>query len=173
MSYKLNNVDISVYGAVPVVQGQRMALEGVFDLPKRIGTTEYNWGTSIEPFVDADDIQIDGRELVFNVAIKADDIQTLRNKVIAFNNACLSCTSISTDFDMFNVICKDEIKVTEYGLTALIVVKLWQNEVILPAISILPSNSGAYQIDGYDLQNDFGIHVTKIDGLWIFRAELM
>ena len=52
MSYKLDDIDISSYDAFPYVGQTKdskdcIAISGVFDLPKRKGTTEYNWGTSI------------------------------------------------------------------------------------------------------------------------------
>lgn len=46
MSYKLDNIDISSYDTFPYVGQTKdcIAISGVFDLPKRKGITEYNWG---------------------------------------------------------------------------------------------------------------------------------
>lgn len=87
MNYKLDGIPISNYGAKPVRTNQAFALHGMLDLPKRLSPTEYNWGTSIEPFVDAEDIKLDGRTLTLNVAIKKDLLQL-------FLDACIACAEL-------------------------------------------------------------------------------
>lgn len=165
MSYKLNNVDIITFGAMPVTKGPGIALEGIFDMPKRKGQTEYNWGTSIEPFVSAEDIELDGRELGLNVVIHASDKQTLVNRINAFKTACIDCTVLSFDYDSFNVICRSDIKVVEYDLVATISAVFWQDAYILKPLTLIASNSGSFRIDNYNLQSDFGIIISKTEGL--------
>lgn len=95
MNYKLDGIPISNYGAKPVRTNQAFALHGMLDLPKRLSPTEYNWGTSIEPFVDAEDIKLDGRTLTLNVAIKSENLD-------AFVQACISCNVLSVEDDSVN-----------------------------------------------------------------------
>ena len=163
MTYKLNNVDISTFGAVPSVQGQGLALQGIFDMPKRKGTTEYNWGTSIEPFVDAEDIELDGRMLTLSVVISTGYKVQLIPKINAFKAACLACTTLSTEYAAFQVVCKDEITVVEYDTAAVITASFWQNTVVIPGLVITPSGTGNYRLDSFDLQKDFGITVSKVE----------
>ena len=165
MSYKLNNVDILTFGAMPVTKGQGIALEGIFDMPKRKGQTEYNWGTSIEPFVSAEDIELDGRELGLNVVIHASDKQTLANRINAFKTACLGCTVLTFDYDSFNVICRSDIKVVEYDLIATVSAVFWQDAYILKPLTVIASNSGSFRLDNYNLQADFGLTISKTEGL--------
>lgn len=165
MIYKLNDIDISTLFAIPVAKGPDIALEGIFDAPKRKGTTEYNWGTSIEPYVNAEDIELEGRELTLNVVIHASDRQTLANRINAFKTACIGCTVLSFDYDSFNVICKSEIKVVEYDLVATVNASFWQDAYTLKPLTMVPSNTGSFRLDNYNLQADFGLTVSKIEGL--------
>jgi len=154
MIYKLNNISISSFDATPSPENGHLALSGILDLPKRIGATEYNWGTSIEPFVDAEDIELDGRTLTLNVAIRKIDLD-------AFKSACVACRELSFDYDTFQVIQKDEIKVDIVGDYCRVSVPFWQNKVVLPEITIIPSETGGYRIDNFNLTKDFGIHVSQ------------
>lgn len=165
MSYKLNNVEISTYGAIPVIKGPGIALSGIFDLPKRKSPTEYNWGTSIEPFVQAEDIVLDGREISLSVVLSATTVQLLTTKINAFKTACVACTTLTSDFAEYSVVCKSEIEAQEYDLSAVVTAKFWQANYELTSVNITASNSGSYRIDNYDLQNDFGITVSSIAGV--------
>lgn len=164
MIYKIDNVNISSFGAIPSnASGEKIALSGLFDLPKRKGATEYDWGTSIEAFTDADDIILDGRTLTLNVAIKGSSITDLHTKVDAFKAACIRCTKIYSELSgELNVIQKDEISVTEYGNIAIVKIPFWQDVYIPGAISIAPSVTGNYMLDTYNLIKDFGIYITSL-----------
>lgn len=160
MSYKLDDIDISSYDAFPYVGQTKdcIAISGVFDLPKRKGTTEYNWGTSIEPFVDAEDIELDGRTLVLSLVVRSENVKSQLDKL---KKACISCRRLSIGFGSFNVICKDEISVEEYVSLnmAIVQVKFWQQSYIPAEIGINPSGGNNYVMDGYSLNADFGIYV--------------
>ncbi|WP_019540577.1 hypothetical protein [Proteiniphilum acetatigenes] len=158
MIYKLDNTPLSSFGAIPSRGNQFYALEGFMNLPRRIGTTEHNWGTSIEPFVDAEDIELDGRSLTLSVAIK-------RINIDAFKAASVVCTELSFDHDMFQVIQKDEITVQEVGGYCKVLVPFWQNNVDLKPVTITPSGTGEYRIDNFNLVKDFGIHVGQSNNL--------
>lgn len=83
MSYKLDDIDISSYDAFPYVGQTKdcIAISGVFDLPKRKGITEYNWGTGIEPFVDAEDIELDGRTLLLSLVVRSENVKSQLDKL--------------------------------------------------------------------------------------------
>lgn len=169
MSYKLDDIDISSYDAFPYVGQTKdskdcIAISGVFDLPKRKGTTEYNWGTSIEPFVDAEDIELDGRTLVLSLVVRSEKVKSQLDKL---KKACISCRRLSTGFGSFNVICKDEIYVEEYVSLnmAIVQVKFWQQSYIPAEIGINPSGGNNYVMDGYSLNANFGIYVSSRSGV--------
>ena len=92
--YKLNNILLSTYGILPGrVSGEGIAVKGLFDLPKRIGTTSHKWDefNGVEPYVDADEIFLGGRTLVFQGIMlgSKSDIETnifnLKTAIDAFN----------------------------------------------------------------------------------------
>ena len=158
MIYKLDNVPLSSFGAYPA-KNNWFALDGMLNLPKRIGKTEYDWGTEIEPFVDIDDIEFDGRKLTLRVAIK-------KNNLDAFVSACIDCKVLSFDHDSFNVVCRDEVEVKEIVDYYIVTVRFWQNVFQLKPVTLLPSGSGDYRIDNYDLNKDFGIYISKTENLY-------
>lgn len=158
MIYKLDNIPISTYGAIPTQGKSLLALDGLFDLPKRIGATEHNWGTSIEPLVSAQDIALDGRQLTLTTAMR-------HNKVKSFIDACIACKSLQIDFDSFSVVCRDEIEVERIGEYSKVVVKLWQNEFVLSPLTRTPSANGDWRIDDFDLRKDFGVYVSEAANL--------
>lgn len=166
MSYKLDDIDISSYDAFPYVGQTKdcIAISGVFDLPKRKGITEYNWGTGIEPFVDAEDIELDGRTLLLSLVVRSENVKSQLDKL---KKACISCRRLSTGFGSFNVICKDEISVEEYVTLnmAIVQVKFWQQSYIPAEIDINPSGGNNYVMDGYSLSADFGIYVSSRSGV--------
>lgn len=166
MSYKLDDIDISSYDAFPYVGQTKdcIAISGVFDLPKRKGITEYNWGTGIEPFVDAEDIELDGRILLLSLVVRSENVKSQLDKL---KKACISCRRLSTGFGSFNVICKDEISVEEYVTLnmAIVQVKFWQQSYIPTEIDINPSGGNNYVMDGYSLSADFGIYVSSRSGV--------
>lgn len=164
MNYKIDNVDLIEFGARSTnASGEKIALSGLFSLPKRTGTTEYDWGTSIEPYIDAADIILDGRSLTLNVAIKGSTLSDLHAKLTAFKEACIACRKLWTEVGEFSVIQKDEISITEYpfNFIALVKVPFWEEEYLPAAIRLVASGSGDYMLDSYNLVKDFGIFVSS------------
>lgn len=158
MKYKLNNVPISTHGATASPSGEYYALRGMLDLPRRTGKTEHDWGTSIEAFVQPEDIELDGRTLTLDVAVRRSDLQV-------FKGACLQTDELSIGVDTFSVVCKDEITVEEIGDYCKLSVPFWQNDMVLKPLVITASSSGVFQIDKYDLQRDFGIIISKSENI--------
>lgn len=172
MAYLLDGNNIKQYSAVPVKNVGPLAIAGLFDLPKRTGTTEYNWGTCIEPYVDADDIELDGRTLSLKLAIKTLDYRT---KLAELRSVLLSCKKLGTDYGEFEVLCKDEIIVNDYPKLSMAIVtaKLWQPIFILPELILNTSGSNnGYSIDGYSLNQDFGIYHPEPEGLEAFAKRI-
>lgn len=158
MIYKIDNIPLSYFGAHPARGHHFFALEGFFDLPKRIGKTEYDWGTSIEPFVMEEDIRFDGRTLTLNAVMKKDKLE-------AFKTACVSCEKLSIESNVFDVVCKDEIQVREVDSYAIVIVKFRQYDFQLQPITITPGVAGVNGIDSYSFYKDFGISISKSNNL--------
>lgn len=160
--YQLDHTNIEMYGARALVKGSRIALEGVFDFPKRKGASERNWGTGIEPFVDPRDIEFDGRSLRLNVLLSGETPEEYLSNLSAFRAACISCRKLSTGYADFDVVLKDDVKVKEYlkHNRAIITATFWQRNVDFGALPAPASGSG-YHIDGYNLRECFGIRVVE------------
>lgn len=62
--YYINNTPISQFGIIPIKANGNIAISGCFNLPKRKGTTYYDWllDDSVEPYDD--DIVFDSREIM-------------------------------------------------------------------------------------------------------------
>lgn len=158
MNYKLNDISISSLNAFPAINGQAFALHGMFDLPKRIGTTEYDWGTSIEPFVEEEDIELDGRTLTLHVAVKLSSLES-------FKQACLECQELSTDYETYEVVQKDEITVVNMGEYYRVTVPFWQQTYIPGNKPINPIGIEAYRLDEFSLREDFGVIVAESNNM--------
>lgn len=64
--YKINNVNIIEFGIIPGnISDSNIAIEGIFDLPSRIGKCYHVWSenSGIEAYVDRDDICLGERTL--------------------------------------------------------------------------------------------------------------
>lgn len=169
MIYKLDDINISEYGSVPItgpLTSEWISLEDVFSMPSRTGTTEYNWGTSIEPFVEAHEIVLDGKTLVLHLMVRGATDQVYASNLNALLAACATCRKLSTNFGDFAVLVKDEVKVKEHinHRTAFVSIPLWTPWA--PSSDPLPpgSGGGGYRLDTYNLRKDFGIVVAERSG---------
>lgn len=165
MSYKLDGRSIESFGAYPYVNytQESIALGGIFDLAKRKGTTEYNWGTSIEALVDKEDIEMDGRTLTLKICLKGTSETDYKTKLYVYKSACLSCRKLSTEFGEFDVVMKDALDIEEYeeNYIAIVTTKFWQQMVLFPELIIKPSGSGYCLLDNYNISKDFGIYIAS------------
>ncbi len=161
--YTLDGTDIRNFGAVAARKGERIALEGVFSFPKRKGTTERNWLTQIEPFVDAEDLEFDGRAMTLSVWLRGDSWVQYNDRLTAFKNACIACRTLATEYASFPVVLKDSVEVEEYigHNRAFVSATFWQETVQFPALTAQSSGGDGYRIDGFNLLTDFGIRVYK------------
>lgn len=94
--YKLNDIPLINYGIVPGrVDGETLAVKGIFDLPKRIGETHHEWAESdgVQPFVDADELFFNGRTILFQ-GIIVGERPTLKTLLNAFKNAVNAFTDV-------------------------------------------------------------------------------
>lgn len=167
MAYTINNVDLSVFGIkASRVGDSSVGISGILDFPKRKGTTEYSWGTSVEAFVSADDLTWEGRSITFKGLMKGSSAADLRSKFAAFKAACTDGeVTLSTPFGDFDVVLKDGIDTDEIGGNMLrFEVKFLQQEVSFEELTLVPTSGSGAKIDNYNLRNDFGIIIQGHDG---------
>ena len=80
--WKLNDKLLSAYGIIPgQVDNEGIAVKGIFDLPKRLGKTYKDWGDadSFEPYVAADEIFLEGRNIIFQGILTGTKAETEAN----------------------------------------------------------------------------------------------
>lgn len=154
----INNTSFSTWGLRPISFESGLSVTGIFDMPRRLGDTERSWGDSVEAFLDQEDIIFDGRKISVRLLFvsQGDDslITTFSNWLIG-----LSSITLNTDFGNFNVVFKDEMKVTKRGAARILEIELWENEVSFLTPSGASGGTG-FRIDGYNFQ-DFGITILK------------
>lgn len=151
MAYKLNNIDISTYGFIPGrMEGETLAVKGIFDLPKRLGDTHYDWAerNGVQPFVDADEIFLDGRSIYFQVIMQG-ELATLKSFLNAFKTAVDAFNDVVPFETPYGSFCVLVNKVTPkfYNGGALVLIEFFEPEVGAScSIGTTPTiyNSAAY-----------------------------
>lgn len=165
MSYKFDGVYVAAWGVTPFTDEAGVALEGVFDLPKRTGETEHNWGTEIEAYVEAEDIVIDGRKLTLKVLLKGADEADYAGKLADFRRACVELRRLSCEFGELDVLVKDEVSVEELpGCAAVVSVPMWEELVMIPGLVVNGSGRKGISLDEFCLEQDFGVIVQGWKG---------
>lgn len=167
MSYKINNIDLSTFGITPIQQsGQSLAVTGVFDFPNRKGETERSWGTEIEQFVSAADLEFEGRDISFKGLMRGTTRADILSKLTSLTTLCKSGTlTFETRVGIFQVFASGEIQVVELCDTVFIVeIKFRQNVVLFPTAPGVATVGTGYKLAGYSFKSDFGIIVNSIAG---------
>lgn len=165
MSYKFDGVDVAAWGVTPFTDEAGVALEGVFNLPKRTGETEHNWGTEIEAYVKAEDLVTDGRKLTLKVLLKGRNEADYTGKLENFKQACVELRRLSCEFGEFDVLVKDEVIVEELPECAAVVsVPMWEQTVVIPELVITGSGKNGVSLDEFCLEKDFGVVVQDWKG---------
>ena len=167
MSYSLNSVALGTYDIKPGrIPGSSIAVSGIFDLPKRLGTTYQTWDDEdgIEPFVDDGEIFLGGRDVKFKGLIYGDKnhvisrISRLKEDVSAFTDL----VAFSTDFGSYNVkVSKIDSNIID-GV-GVVNINMREPNPDLTGGTLPASGSGAYLVDQIPLQS-FGLYVSKIMG---------
>lgn len=163
-TFYIDGVDIATLGAVAILGNEACPLTGMFDLPRRKGETERDWGTSIEAFVDAGDIEMDGRTLTLTLLVKGDTYAIYLYRLNRLKAACVACKVLGTPFGGFNVIQKDDIGVTEYPWAnmGIVTARFYEDTVTIPSLTLKPSGGSGILLDGFNLWRDLGIGVSEI-----------
>lgn len=87
--YTINTIPIAHWGLRAGAIGSSLtgyALAGAWALPKRLGDTHRNWQGEVEPYVLADDLRFDGRDLTLRLACTAPSAQERCARLTAFKN---------------------------------------------------------------------------------------
>ena len=167
MSYKLNDILLSDYGIIPgQAPGSNIALTGMFDLPKRIGETYRAWQDEdeIEPFVDADEIFLSGRDLVFYGLMSGPRSLTMSRLAILKSDIALFTDLVvfSSVFGDYNVKV-ERIETEVFDTLTKIVVRMREPQPDLSG-GVLPATGYSnYVADSIPFKS-FGLYVSDVKG---------
>lgn len=164
--YAINNIPITAWGLRCAAVGGTVRgylLSGQWSLPKRLGETYHDWEGNLEPYVDAGDIHLAGRDLTLELACTPGTAQELRERMDNFKFALPDFFTLSHEvLGSFNV-GTQSLDVKTYGRHwAALTLKLKEPS---PALGgTLPAkDNGAHGIDGYSWAQ-LGFVVKAIDG---------
>lgn len=151
MAFLLNSVNPTTYGITAgQAPGGNVALQGCWDLPKRIGDTHYVWDddNTIEPFVASDDIVFEGRDITLYGSIIGtrpvinDYLKALYTAIEAFT----TLKTLSTPYGDFSVQVTSVIPKYFNGACS-VVIHFREPVVDLTGGSLPAIATGVYTID--------------------------
>lgn len=162
MIYKFDKVDIASYCVLPMRGDGGVAISGMFDFPKRKGEIERNWGNQVEPYLNPEDLEYDGRTIGLKLVME--DAENLGR----FRAACLACRELGTELGNFDVVLASEVNVERVGDKLLkMELKFNENRVAFEDLTLAGSaRSGGtgVRVDDFNLARDFGITVAEVKG---------
>ena len=166
MAYSLNGILFSVYGLIPSqAPSSNIALAGCFDMPIRRGDLFYEWGdeNGVEPYVDADDLMFDGRDIDCYCVMLGTRAE-VQMKLKTFNSAIKAFTTtveLVTDYGTFDVYVKSvRPTITNGGANILISFR----EPIVDLTGSIPAvGSSDTNIDGIPFSS-FGLYFSSVLG---------
>ena len=140
-----------------------MSLSGQFSLPKRLGKTYHDWQGVIEPYVSANDIHFDGRDLTLSLVMMCDTTDELYSKINLLKQDLSDTITITDSVCGTFIVGLVSVDVTEYwgGWASL----SFQLREVAPVVNTtLPTkDSEALQgIDGYGW-GVFGFKIISIN----------
>lgn len=168
MIYTINGTDLSTLGVLPIQSGNLIAVPGIFDFPGRKGATERSWGIEIEAFVSAADLEWESRGITFNALIEAASRAQLLTRIHALSTLLKQDRlTFVTPYRTVNVVADGEMTVDILDtVTAKVSAALTEQTVSFASLTEDASGGAGYLLDGYNLENDFGIVVKSSSGLY-------
>lgn len=160
--YYINNTPLSQFQIMPLKANGDIAISGCFDLPKRKGTTYVNWPllNSVEPYVDADDIEFSEREITLYGIITEDsdnNIWLLKE----FLESLPETFTLSCKWGNWNVKHNNITIETVNRISSKVTLKFTESNPVLSGI--LPPISETKEIDNYQWIS-FGLWIKGISG---------
>jgi hypothetical protein len=167
--YKINNIPLTNYGIQPsFVQGEGIAMKGIFDLPKRIGDTDYSWAeeNSLEPYVDADEIFLEARALEFAGIMLGTKFE-VQNNLAQFKTLVDGFTDLvlfETPYGSFSVQVKNIIAKQLHGVTSIRIMlsELEKGLIVTPLPPPTVYQSAAYSETAIKNNCDTGSSGTEV-----------
>jgi len=165
--YTLNDIALSTYGITAGhAPSSNVSMQGVFDMPKRTGTTFKDWddSDSVEPWVLANEIFFAGRDIVFNGSIQGttSGMNGYLESFYAAINAASGLSILTTPYNSASGYVKS---VTPEYMNGGCSVEITFREPVVSLVGSLPaSGSSANMIDSIPFLS-FGLYLSKAKAL--------
>lgn len=158
--YYINNTPISQFGIIPTKANGNIAISGCFNLPKRKGTTYYDWATdnSVEPFVETGEMVFDSREISITGNIVSDSDYFL-SALNDFTSELPELFTLSCKWGSWSVKYKSTTIETLTKSACKVTIKFTEPSVDLSGTLPSPTENG--DIDGYKWTS-FGVYLKEI-----------
>ena len=169
----INSTNLSTFG-IKVTK-----IRGVFDMPGRYGTYEYDWQDvdGIDAFVEVDDIYFKQRQISLDCIMEADSINEFQYNLGLFRDLVYQRVTLSTPYSSHDCILKEGAKViflgNKYSNQITASFQLVFNEISYSFGTTLESDptltNDVFSIDRIALSR-FGIIVEESDGNFDFPS---
>ena len=167
MAYTLNSIALSTYGITAGhAPASNVSMEGVFDMPKRTGTTFKDWddSDSVEPWVLANEIFFAGRDIVFNGSIQG-TVSGMNGYLDSFYSAINAASGLSVFTTPYNSASGYVKSVDPKYMNGGCSIELVFREPVVSLVGSSPaSGSSANMIDSIPFLS-FGLYLSKADAL--------
>jgi len=167
MAHTLNNIALSTYGLTAGhAPASNVSMEGVFDMPKRTGTTFKDWddSDSVEPWVLADELFFAGRDIVFSGSIQG-TVSGMNGYLESFYDAINAAIGLSTLVTPYNSASGYVKSVIPQYMDGGCSVEMTFREPVVSLVGSLPATgSSANMIDSIPFLS-FGLYLSKAEAL--------
>jgi hypothetical protein len=167
MAYLFNDIDISNYGITAGHSpSSNLAIQGCFDMPARTGDCFHSWGdeNSVEPFVLADEIFFEGRDITFHGSIfgTASGLNGYLNSFYSAINSATGLSVFETPYNSASGYVKSVIPEYVNGACSLV---MKFRETVVDLTGTLPASGiNSYTIDSIPFSS-FGLYLSKAEAL--------
>jgi hypothetical protein len=161
----INATNIYTLGLLPSPTNPNIyPITGLLDLPKRKGIISHDWGTVIEPFLSAQDIEFEGRNLMLSAIIKESSNANLLTRLSALKTTLINnVLTLVTDISTHTVYFVDAMKTKRLDDTFVsIEIPFFEPFPVIPTVTGSATGGTGFTIGGFNLKNDFGISITEI-----------
>lgn len=152
---RISGTNFSDLGLIPI------RYNGILDMPARLGDISIDWGDFLQPLVFDDDINWRSKafnlDLVFDKRVGGSSIQNTISYLLSLSEVLLE-----TKYGSYTVKVKQVNKVVDHDVIIGLTVFFTELNPLFNAELHAAIGGNTFNIDGYDLLNDFGILIEKL-----------
>ena len=165
----INNQPYEYYGLIP------SKIDGILDMPSRLGDIFYDWGDYYEPLVDQDDIFWMDQNIKIDVFFDGNRFGMNLDECLNLLKSLPNRFELTTNYGSCDVQLKQVIKTKEYTdcYARLKLIFTGSMPNVYKTSMGVPIGGNGTAIDGFDLLNYFGMVVqeTKLDEIPVLKPS--